>query len=451
LAGILTVSKDATSVTATTSTMSGDLGQSITISARVTASAPGSGVPTGIVDFFDASTGVDLGRVALFGGSCSLSTPTLSPGSHLITVTYSGDSNFLSSITATSTITVRQSIIVLDPTAGGALAISGNARVTILGGLYVDSSSSSALSASGNSAISATLIDVHGGVAKSGNASLSPAPITKAAVVTDPLKGLSVPSVTGMANFGSYSLSGNAKATISSGVYKTISVSGNANLAMNPGIYIIEGGGFALSGNASLTGTGVTIYNAGSKFPLSGGTNGAISLSGNGTIKLRAAATGAYASLLFIQPASNPAALTFNGNSTEGVYGTIYAPSAQLVEGGNAQLSAALVVDTLTISGNAIANVGNVVATAGIVAFGVNDLTVSNLLKVAFGRVAKPGGLPVGPMAGRYRSRPPGQRFSVQPEAFAGGSLSEFGAGILKARKVTPASISAQRPYGRRQ
>ena len=36
--------------------------------------------------------------------------------------------------------------------------------------------------------------------------------------------------------------------------------------------------------------------------------------------------------------------------------GTIYAPAAQLAESGNAQLDAALVVDTLTISGNGIAD-----------------------------------------------------------------------------------------------
>ena len=49
-----------------------------------------------------------------------------------------------------------------------------------------------------------------------------------------------------------------------------------------------------------------------------------------------------------------------------GVSGTIYAPGAQLVESGNAQLNAALVVDTLTLSGNAISNVATLTAPAGI-------------------------------------------------------------------------------------
>ena len=124
----------------------------------------------------------------------------------------------------------------------------------------------------------------------------------------------------------SVSPSGNSKATISPGIYKSISVSGNAILKINPGIYIVEGGGFAVSGNAGVTGTGVTIYNAGSKFASSGGTYGAITVGGNGTVKLTPAATGAYANLLFVQTATNSTTLTFGGNAIEGISGTIYAP-----------------------------------------------------------------------------------------------------------------------------
>ena len=71
-------------------------------------------------------------------------------------------------------------IIVLDPSAGGALSLSGNASINVPGVVYVDSSSSSALSASGNAQVKAAVIDVHGKVQKSGNASFSPAPVTGA-------------------------------------------------------------------------------------------------------------------------------------------------------------------------------------------------------------------------------------------------------------------------------
>ncbi len=119
VAATLTINKDATSTSATASTTSGSMGQSLTITATVTASAPGSGTPTGTALFVDATTGDQLGDVALASGVATLSTTALAPGSHSITVTYSGDTNFLTSSTTTSTITMGQSIIVLDPTAGG--------------------------------------------------------------------------------------------------------------------------------------------------------------------------------------------------------------------------------------------------------------------------------------------------------------------------------------------
>ena len=153
---------------------------------------------------------------------------------------------------------------MLDPSAGGALSLSGNASIKLTGGVYVDSSSSTALSASGNAAVKASVIDVHGGVQKSGNASFSPTPTTGAAMLADPLASLAEPSTSGLTNYGSESLSGNSSATIKPGIYSQITVSGNGTLTMNSGIYIIEGGGFTVSGNASVAGSGVMIVNAGS-------------------------------------------------------------------------------------------------------------------------------------------------------------------------------------------
>jgi hypothetical protein len=45
--------------------------------------------------------------VALAGGSASLATSSLSPGSHSITATYSGDTNYNGSTSAALTQTVR--------------------------------------------------------------------------------------------------------------------------------------------------------------------------------------------------------------------------------------------------------------------------------------------------------------------------------------------------------
>ena len=121
-----------------------------------------------------------------------------------------------------------------------------------------------------------------------------------------------------------------------------------------------------MSGNASVSGSGVMIVNAGSKYPTTGGTYGSIALGGNGSYNLSPLSTGAYAGIVIFQPGDNTNALSVSGNAS-GMTGAIYAPAAQLAESGNAQLDAALVVDTLTISGNGIAD-GAATLTSTIVA-----------------------------------------------------------------------------------
>ena len=57
---------------------------------------------------------------------------------------------------------------------------------------------------------------------------------------------------------------------------------------------------------------------------------------------------------MIFQTRDNTQALTVSGNAS-GMTGTIYAPAAQLTESGNAQLNLSLIVDTLTITGNGVA------------------------------------------------------------------------------------------------
>ncbi len=64
-------------------------GQSVTFTATVTASIPGSGIPTGNVTFFDSGSSIGVG--VLSGGVATLSTALLAVGTHPITATYSGD------------------------------------------------------------------------------------------------------------------------------------------------------------------------------------------------------------------------------------------------------------------------------------------------------------------------------------------------------------------------
>ncbi|KJY40339.1 hypothetical protein VR41_15120, partial [Streptomyces sp. NRRL B-1568] len=61
---------------------------------------------TGTVSFFDGAT--LLGSAPLVGGVATLSVSTLSVGSHSLTATYNGDTNFAGSTSPVDTQTVIQ-------------------------------------------------------------------------------------------------------------------------------------------------------------------------------------------------------------------------------------------------------------------------------------------------------------------------------------------------------
>jgi uncharacterized repeat protein (TIGR03803 family) len=348
-----TVNQDPTTATITTSAATSIPGQEVTFTAAVHSTAPGSGVPSGSIDFRDTISGTDLGTVALTNGSATFTTSGLAPGSYNIQAKYSGDSNFLTS-TASVSQKVTQAIYVLNATASGAVTVSGNGSINLPGNLVVDSSSKTALIETGNAKIAAVSIRVVGGVSQTTGTTLSPAATTGVASVADPLFGRQGPSIAGMTNCGAVSYSSGTPA-LNSGIYSSITVSGTASLKFNPGIYVIEGGGLSVSGSGSLSGTGVFLFNAGSSYngTTDGGTFGSILLGGKGTISLSAPTSGPYAGVVLFQSPSNTRALSLGGNGTGGLTGTIYAPSATVGLSGNAQLMGSLVASALSVTANA--------------------------------------------------------------------------------------------------
>jgi uncharacterized delta-60 repeat protein len=226
------------------------------------------------------------------------------------------------------------SIFVLSPSASGALTVSNNTSITIPGVVIVESSSPTAVAAGSKAQLSAWA---------SGTS------------VPDPLAGLASPSTTGLTSYGSVVLSGNSKIsmTLNPGIYSQIAISGNASVTMNPGVYVIKGGGLAVSGSASIGGIGVMICNAGSNYPNPGGSFGGITLSGTGTFNLSAPVSGPYAGVVIFQSRQNTRALSISGSIMTGLNGAIYAPNALLSLSGGGQVQAALDVGMLSVSGGA--------------------------------------------------------------------------------------------------
>jgi subtilase family serine protease len=103
---VQTVTKASSAVGIATSAPSVSYGQSVTLTATVTGSAP-----TGGVQFIDGVTNLDT-AVTLNNGVATLTTLTLSQGSHSITATYTGDTNNLGSTSAALSQTVTAAVVV---------------------------------------------------------------------------------------------------------------------------------------------------------------------------------------------------------------------------------------------------------------------------------------------------------------------------------------------------
>src|SRR5262249_1931112 len=149
---------------------------------------------------------------------------------------------------------------------------------------------------------------------------------------------------------------------------------GQAHVILAPGIYYLQGGGFSVSGQASVTdnGQGVLLYNA----PGRGGDG--ISVSGKASVSLSGLTAGQLAGLgptapqdaalqglaIFQDPGS-AAAISVSGQASVNITGTIYAAGAAVNVSGSLNLqgdatkkfAAHLIAADLSVSGNGTVNV----------------------------------------------------------------------------------------------
>jgi hypothetical protein len=282
----------------------------------------------------------------------SSTTAPTNAGQYAASASFTGDTNHTgNSSVADFTINpaaekIAGNVYVLNQTASGALTVSGNAQLNVAGTLQVDSNSTSAVALSGNAEVKAAQTLIVGGAQFSSHVSRKTTLTTHAASVSlaDPLSALAAQTGTGGP---AINVSGNQTQILYAGTYASITVSGNAQLILMPGIYIIGAGGVTVSGNASVTSQGqnVLLYN-----------NGALTVSGNASVNLTAYSSGDYADLAIFQARTDTSAVTISGNANLNLCGAfLYDANAQsmVTISGNAQIEAALVVNELTISGNA--------------------------------------------------------------------------------------------------
>lgn len=107
----LASTKVATSMLLGASTTSPALGQQVVLTATLVPSLVGSLAPSGTVTFKDG--GISIGTGSVTGGVATLNTTSLGVGSHSVTATYAGDTNFVASTSSAIVITVGKATPVI--------------------------------------------------------------------------------------------------------------------------------------------------------------------------------------------------------------------------------------------------------------------------------------------------------------------------------------------------
>lgn len=157
------VAKDSTTTILISSVNPSKFGQTVTFTAKVTASPPGAGTPGGTATF-SADGGQIGGPVVLVGGQAtSIAVSSLAPGTHLIAVAYSGDASFLPSAAALTQV-VGCAVTITGKVKGG-LRVTGS---TCLLGATVDGH----VAVAPGGALSVTGSRINGGLDTQGAASI---------------------------------------------------------------------------------------------------------------------------------------------------------------------------------------------------------------------------------------------------------------------------------------
>jgi hypothetical protein len=251
-------------------------------------------------------------------------------------------------------------IYVLDPAAASAFAASNGVTVAVNGcSIAVDSTSSSALSVIGGASVSASVIDVVGGVAINNGGTTTPVPVTGVTPVTDPFASL--PALTPAACTAHPTMTNATSGQIfTQGTYCGGITVGNgvSGVSFTAGNYIINGGGISFQGGTTSTGSGVMFYLTGTN-----ATYASVSISNGANVTLSAPTSGSYLGVLFFQNRSitSSSNATFTGGANMLLTGSLYFPTTDVAFSNGTTTTAytAIVADEVSFTGGASINYDN--------------------------------------------------------------------------------------------
>jgi Flp pilus assembly protein TadG len=214
-------------------------------------------------------------------------------------------------------------VLLLDPSGSKAGHVLVNSKITANGcDIYSNSTAADGITVNAGAVVTDNATCSVGGVLKEGI--ITPAPTTDCPVVADPLASRPAPSFGGC-DFTNYKIN-NGTATVNPGTYcGGILVAGNSTLTFSPGTYIIKDGEFKMTGTSTIKGIHVGFYLTGDLTVLR--------FTGNSSVNLTGADTGAMSGLLFFEDRAAPLGRQhrINSNNASNLTGTMYFPRGNLL------------------------------------------------------------------------------------------------------------------------
>ena len=268
--------------------------------------------------------------------------------SFLSTLIHPGQTTIAARAVASSG-TAEACIWALNPTASGAVTVSGNAQVNMDCGIMANSSSASAITQSGASCINAASVASVGGAS---GGCINPPPVTTNYVV-DPMSSVSGPSWSGCDYNNQIKANNNQTVNLTPGVYcNKITAQNGGTINFASGLYVLNGAALTIHGEAY--GTDVQFY-----LTENTAQNDNITINAGSTVQLSAPGFEADlpAGVLFYQDRNSTAGInhTLNGQADMVLEGILYLPNADVnfSGGGTADPTATvLVADTVSFTGN---------------------------------------------------------------------------------------------------
>jgi len=227
-------------------------------------------------------------------------------------------------VAAGTLIATKASLLVLDPKMKNALKLKGKSTsLTVGGDVIVNSKNKKAMEVDKKAQLKAENVLVTGGLGKTSKRNIDGTVKTGVEPTPDPWESLPAPPKGTALNAKDFKtvVGTSDNYTLSPGTYKELKFDKNDKVTLKPGIYYVDGGGFELKGDSTLSATGVMIYNTGKR---------GFKVSTKEDVTISPPTSGTYKGITLFQDSAKKTKVEFSKQFHLDISGILYAPTSEV-------------------------------------------------------------------------------------------------------------------------